>query len=408
MFFIYNQLLYIAWGVLKIAALFSPKLTLFVKGRKNVFALLEERVQPGNKTIWFHAASLGEYEQGLPVMERIRQEHPEHKIVLTFFSPSGYEVRRNTNAADIVVYLPMDTTRNARKFIRLVHPDMAFFVKYEYWPNYLKELKKAAIPSYLVSGLFREKQVFFKSYGGFYRQALTAFTHFFVQDADSKKLLQNIGYHNVTVSGDTRFDRVSEILQRDNTLPFIEEFSNGSTNVVFGSSWPKDEAMFAGFINNSNNIKFIIAPHTTDAGHIKEIKTAINRKAVLFSEKEGKDLAGYDVFIIDTIGILGKIYSYADIAYVGGGFGTSGLHNILEPAAFGIPVVIGPNHEKYPEAAAMIHFGGCLEANGKNSLENILDELIKNDDYRSETGHKAGMFISMNRGAVDIIMKKIR
>lgn len=407
MYFLYNLLTHLAGFVLKLAALFSPKLKLFVAGRKNVFADLSEKIKPEDKTIWFHAASLGEYEQGLPVMEQIRQQHPQHKIVLTFFSPSGYEIRKNTKAADVVVYLPMDTATNANQFMKLVHPEMAFFVKYEYWPNYLKELRRAGTPTYLISGIFREKQMFFKWYGGFYRQALRTFTHFFVQDSKSKELLKSIHFNNVTVSGDTRFDRVSEILERDNSLPFIEEFIDGKTTVVFGSSWPKDEAMFIDFINNSSNTKFIIAPHTIGADHITDIKNAITKKAVLFTEKESKNLAEYDVFIINTIGILGKIYSYADVAYVGGGFGTSGLHNILEPAAFGVPVVIGPNHEKFPEAAAMIHFGGCLEANDKAGLEEILAQLAQNDDYRNEAGHKARTFISMNRGAVDVIMKNI-
>jgi 3-deoxy-D-manno-octulosonic-acid transferase len=407
MFFIYNLLVIIASALLKLVALFSPKIKLFVDGRKHVFLALKQKIQPGDKTIWFHSASLGEYEQGLPVMEKIREQYPNHKIVLTFFSPSGYEIRKNTKAADVVVYLPMDTAANARKFMKLVHPEMAFFIKYEYWPNYLKELKKASVPTYLISGIFRKGQVFFKGYGGFYRQALKTFTHFFVQDANSKELLQSIGHHNVTVSGDTRFDRVSEILQRDNSLPFIEEFIDGKTTIVFGSSWPKDETMFTDFINSAPNTKFIIAPHTIGADHIQQIKKSIQRNTVLFSEKEGKNLAEYDVFIIDTIGILGKIYSYADIAYVGGGFGTSGLHNILEPAAFGIPVVIGPNHSKFPEAAAIIHFGGCLEAKDKASLEDIFSELVHNDDYRRETGFKAGTFINMNRGAVDVIMKNI-
>lgn len=407
MFFIYNLLILIASGILKIAALFSPKLKLFVQGRKTVFETLRQSINPADKTIWFHSASLGEYEQGLPVMEKMRAQYPQHKIVLTFFSPSGYEIRKNTKAADVVVYLPLDTSANAKKFMLLVHPEMAFFIKYEYWPNYLKELKKAQVPTYLISGIFRKSQVFFKGYGGFYRQALQTFTHFFVQDSNSKELLQSIGHNNVTVSGDTRFDRVSEILQRDNSLPFVEEFINGKITVVFGSSWPKDEAMFTDFINASTDVKFIIAPHTIGADHIAEIQKGISKKTVLFSEKEGKNLADYDVFIIDTIGILGKIYSYADVAYVGGGFGTSGLHNILEPAAFGIPVVIGPNHEKFPEAAAMIHFGGCVEAKDKESLETIFSELIHNDDYRHETGYKAGTFISMNRGAVDVILKNL-
>jgi len=407
MLLIYSLLTHIAGFVLKITALFSPKIKLFVNGRKDVFTILSQKITPTDKIIWFHAASLGEYEQGLPVMEKIRVLYPSHKIVLTFFSPSGYEIRKNTKAADIVVYLPLDTLPNAKKFMQLVHPDMAFFIKYEFWPNYLTELKKAAIPVYLISGLFRPNQAFFKWYGGFYRKAFKAFNHFFVQYESSKQLLSTIGFTNVTISGDTRYDRVSEILERDNNLPFIEEFINGKTAVVLGSSWPKDEALMFDFINSAIDTKFIIAPHTLGEDHINEIRNKIHKNTVLFSEKEGKNLAEYDVIIINTIGILGRIYSYADVAYVGGGFGTAGLHNILEPAAFGVPVIIGPNHQKFPEAVALVHMGGVIAVNNKHEMEEALSSLIYNDDYRWEKGHIAGTFVSMNRGAVGKIINHI-
>lgn len=407
MFFLYNLLTLLAGFLLKIVALFSHKIRLFTDGRKTVFNTLQQNINPQDKTIWFHSASLGEYEQGLPVMEKIKQKYPDHKIVLTFFSPSGYEIRKNTKAADVVVYLPLDTAANAKKFMALVHPDMAFFIKYEFWPNYLKELKKANTPTYLISGLMRKDQVFFKWYGGFYRKALQTFTRFFVQDNNSKELLQGAGFHNVMISGDTRFDRVSEILERDNSLPFVQEFKNNKITMVAGSSWPKDESMFTDFINSSNNTKFIIAPHNIKTEQIQELKNSITKKTVLFSEKEGKNLAEYDVFIIDTIGILSKVYSYADLAYVGGGFGTSGLHNILEPAAFGIPIVIGPNHSKFPEAIAMTHMGGCIAVKDKTEMEETLSSLVYDDDYRHEKGHIAGTFVSMNRGAVKRIMSNI-
>lgn len=407
MFFLYNLLTHLAGPVLKIAAVFSPKMKLFVNGRNDVFKTLSQKIAASDRTIWFHSASLGEYEQGLPVIEKIRQQYPGHKIILTFFSPSGYEVRKNTKAADVVVYLPLDTRANAKNFISLVHPEMAFFIKYEFWPNYLYELKKSSVPVYLISGLFRESQVFFKWYGGFYRKSLKAFTHFFVQYDSSKQLLQNTGFSNVTISGDTRYDRVSEILVRDNSLPFIEEFINGKTTVVFGSSWPKDESMFVEFINATAGTKFIIAPHTFGETHMKVLQESIKKPIVLFSGKEGKDLAEYDVFIIDTIGLLGKIYSYADVAYVGGGFGTDGLHNILEPAAFGVPVIIGPNHAKFPEAVALVQMGGCVAVREKNEMGEALSSLVHNDDYRHEKGHIAGTFVSMNRGAVNIILKHI-
>ena len=407
MFFLYNILTLIAKYALNIVALFSPKIRLFVDGRKTVFTTLQEKIKSGDKTIWFHAASLGEYEQGLPVMEKVRALHPGHKIVVTFFSPSGYEVRKNATTADVIVYLPMDTIANAKKFVQMVNPQMVFFIKYEFWPNYLNELKKTGVPVYLISGLFRESQMFFKWYGGFYRNALKTFQHFFVQYESSKTLLQKIGFANVTISGDTRYDRVSEILERDNNLPFVEEFKNDKVTVVFGSSWPKDEALFADFINTSADTKFIIAPHTIGADHIADIKNSLTKKVVLFSEKEGKNLAEYDVLIINTIGILTKIYSYADVAYVGGGFGTAGLHNILEPAAFGVPIIIGPNHQKFPEAVALVNMGGCLAVKDKTEMNDALSSLVHNDDYRWETGHVAGTFVSMNRGAVNIILKNI-
>lgn len=407
MFFLYNILITIAKSSLNLVALFNPKIKLFVDGRKTVFKTLQEKILPGDKIIWFHAASLGEYEQGLPVMEKVKAMYPNHKIVLTFFSPSGYEVRKNAATADVIVYLPMDTLANAKKFLALVHPEKVFFIKYEFWPNYLNELKKTNAKVYLISGFFRKDQMFFKWYGGFYRKALKTFSHFFVQYESSKNLLQSIGYNNVTISGDTRYDRVSEILERDNTLAFIEEFKNDKVTVVFGSSWPKDETVFTDFINTANNIKFIIAPHTTSTDHINDIKTAISKKTVLFSEKEGKNLAEYDVTIIDTIGILTKIYSYADVAYVGGGFGTSGLHNILEPAAFGVPIIIGPNHQKFPEAVALVNMGGCIAVKNKEEMNDALSSLVYNDDFRWEKGHIAGTFVNMNRGAVNIILKNI-
>lgn len=407
MFFVYSLLTHIAAFALKIVALFSPKIKLFVNGRIGVFDTLSQNIQPSDKTIWFHAASLGEYEQGLPIMEKMRQLHPNHKIVLTFFSPSGYEIRKNTKAADVVVYLPLDTLANAKKFMQIVHPETAFFIKYEFWPNYLNQLKKAGTKTYLISGLFRENQAFFKWYGGFYRKAFKAFSHFFVQYESSKKLLATIGFTNVTISGDTRYDRVSEILDRDNNLPFIKEFIDGKTTVVLGSSWPKDEALIFDFINKSTDTKFIIAPHTLGDDHINDIKNNITKSTVLFSEKEGKNLAEYSVFIINTIGVLGKIYSYADVAYVGGGFGTAGLHNILEPAAFGVPVIIGPNHQNFPEAVALVQMGGCIAVKDKETMEDALSRLVHNDDYRWETGHVAGTFVRMNRGAVNIIINHI-
>lgn len=381
---------------------------LFVTGRKDVFTTLAQKITATDKVIWFHAASLGEYEQGLPIMEKMRELYPAHKILLTFFSPSGYEIRKNTKAADVVVYLPLDTLGNAKKFIQFAHPDMAFFIKYEFWPNYLNELKKYNTKTYLISGLFRPNQAFFKWYGGIYRNAFKVFNHFFVQYESSKTLLATIGFTNVTVSGDTRYDRVSRILEQDNKLPFVEEFIDGMTTVVFGSSWPKDESMFTDFINSAVNAKFIIAPHTFGESHMADLQKNIKRNVIFYTQKDGENLAEYDVLVVDTIGLLGKIYSYADVAYVGGGFGSSGLHNILEPAAFGVPIIIGPNHIKFPEAVALVEAGGVIAVSDKPEMEETLSNLVYNDALSQEKGQIAGDFVQNNRGAINIIINHIQ
>ena len=394
--------------IVKLLALFSPKIKLFVEGRKTVFQSLESKISSSDKTIWFHAASLGEYEQGLPVMEKIKKEFPNHKIVVTFFSPSGYEVRKNNSIADTCVYLPLDTNSNAQKFLKLVHPDLVFFIKYEYWPNYLNELKKLNIKTYLISGIFRENQAFFQWYGGFYRNALKAFDYFFVQNESSKLLLQKLGFNNVKISGDTRFDRVVSILERDNSLDFIKLFKNNTITIVIGSSWPKDESLLVNYINQTNEkVKFIIAPHNIKVEQIQELKNSITKKTVLFSEKENTDLSNYDVLIVDTIGILTKIYSYAEIAYVGGGFGNPGIHNILEPATFGIPIIVGPNFTNFAEAVALVHQEGCVCVANQNELNDAFSNLISNEDIRHEKGHICSTFVQMNKGATDVTIKHI-
>ena len=412
MLFLYNIITLLAAQLLKFVALFSPKMKLFVDGRKSTFQTLANKIQTSDKTIWFHAASLGEYEQGLPVIEAIKQQFPNHKIVVTFFSPSGYEVRKNNTVADVTVYLPLDTISNAKQFISLVHPEMAFFIKYEYWPNYLNELKKQQIKTYLISGILRENQAFFKWYGGFYRNALKTFDYFFVQNESSKTLLQSIGFNNVKVSGDTRFDRVVSILERDNSLDFIEQFKDNKTTIVIGSSWPKDEALLVNYINqSSDDVKFIIAPHNIKSEQIQELKNAITKKIVLFSEnvetRHALSLQEYSVFIIDTIGILTKIYSYADIAYVGGGFGNPGVHNILEPATFGVPVMIGPNYSHFAEATALVNIEGCISIQNQIQLNEAFDLLLHNEDERLEKGHICSTFVQMNKGATQTIMNHI-
>jgi 3-deoxy-D-manno-octulosonic-acid transferase len=408
MLFLYNLVILITGSLLHFVALFNSKIKLFVEGRKIVFSTLELKIKPSDKTIWFHAASLGEYEQGLPVIEKIKEEYPLHKIVITFFSPSGYEVRKNNTVADATVYLPLDTKKNAQQFLELVHPDMVFFIKYEYWLNYLNELNKRSTPTYLISGIFREQQMFFKWYGDFYRKALENFTYFFVQNEGSKKLLQQLGKTNVAVSGDTRFDRVAAILDKDNTLDYISQFKNDTLTIVVGSSWPKDEALLLDFINtNTLNLKFIIAPHNIKRNQIEQFKNSITKKAVLFSEKQGESLADFDVFIIDTIGILTKIYSYADIAFVGGGFGNPGVHNLLEPATFGVPIIVGPNYSHFAEAIALINMGGCISVSNKAELNAALKDLITDANFRHEKGHICSTFVQMNKGATNIILKNV-
>ena len=406
MLFLYNLAVSLAAFFLKIVALFSPKIKLFVEGRKNVFSILEEKIKAEDKTIWFHSASLGEYEQGLPVIEKIKEKYPLHKIIVTFFSPSGYEVRKNNTVADVTIYLPLDTKSNAKRFLKLVHPEFSFFIKYEFWLNYLKELEKSKTPTYLISGIFRDSQMFFKWYGGFYRKALKAFTYFFVQNESSKQKIEVIGFKNVIVSGDTRFDRVAAILERDNTLDYIENFKNNQQTIVIGSSWPKDEALITEYINQApENVKFIIAPHNIKTDQISSLKSQINKTAILFSEKENKDLSNYNVFIIDTIGILTKIYSYGTIAYVGGGFGNPGIHNILEPATFGIPIVIGPNYSNFAEAVSLVELGGCIPISNVSELKEILDRLLTDQIFLKEKSQICESFIQENKGAANAIMR---
>lgn len=407
MIYLYRIVIQISSFLLPITALFSQKMKLFVDGRKNIFTVLTQQIKKTDQVIWFHAASLGEYEQGLPVIKRIKKEHPTHKIVLTFFSPSGYEVRKNTPFADVVCYLPMDTQYNVKRFLNIVHPKQAFFIKYEYWPNYLFALQKADIPIYMISGIFNKNQIFFKWYGQLHRQCLATFTHFFVQDQNSKQLLNLIEIQKVTVNGDTRFDRVSEILQADNTLDYVEQFIDNQLCVVIGSSWMQDEVLLVDYINASiDNVKWIIAPHNIKSDQIQHLKKGFTKPTVLFSEKEKHNLSDHDVFIVDTIGILTKIYSYASVAYVGGGF-SAGIHNVLEPATFGIPILIGPNYHKFKEAVDLVGLGACISVSDKQQLYQALNQLITDLDYRKGLGKKASYYVQQNAGATEGILSNI-
>ena len=378
---------------------------LFVSGRAETFHHLSS-IKKEDRTIWFHVASLGEFEQAIPIIESTKESWQDHKIIVTFFSPSGYEIRKNSKLADVICYLPFDTKSNMKRFVELVHPEIAIIVKYEFWPNLLRQLKKQSIPTILVSGIFRKNQIFFKSTGQWMRKSLTAFHHIFVQDSSSMDLLESINFSTISITGDTRFDRVSKILDQDNTLPFMSEFKNNQYTVVAGSTWNEGEDFLVNYINNSKDEKFIIAPHTINSNSILKLKESLKKETILYSEKEGKNLSEYTVLIIDTIGLLTKIYSYADTAYVGGGFRT-GLHNILEPATFGIPIVIGSEYYKFKEAIDLVSLKGCISVQNQSTFSSTF-RMLKNDlNYRKEMGKINKTYIKKNIGATAQIMQYI-
>ncbi|RIA10741.1 3-deoxy-D-manno-octulosonic-acid transferase [Flavobacteriaceae bacterium MAR_2010_72] len=408
--FIYNIAVSIVNFHLKIIAQFNPKLKLGVVGRTETFTKLSAAIQKDDEVLWFHCASLGEYEQGLPVFQVLRERYSGFKIVLSFFSPSGYEIRKDSPIADVVVYLPLDTKKNARRFLDAVQPKFTVFVKYDIWPNYLFELKRRKLRAILISAAFRENQSYFKFYGLRMRRALSVFEHIFVQNEASKTLLKRIGIHNVTTSGDTRYDRVSQQLEQNNTLDFIDEFKQHKTCVVVGSSWPEDEKLLVEYINkhSTEHVKYIIAPHNMKAGQIETLKQSLNVDTALFSEKLNVDLKNCSVFIINTIGLLSKIYSYADIAYVGGAMGTTGLHNILEPAVFGAPIIIGKHYDKFPEAKQMIKEAGVKSIGNYKELETTLDQLLHDNALAKKLGGLNTNFIKKNKGAVIQITDYIR
>lgn len=400
---LYNKTIRLVNFLLPAAPFLSEKMRMSIKGRKETFEILRRQIQDQDKVIWFHTASLGEYEQGVPIINVVKEKFPDYKIVISFFSPSGYEIRKNTPLADAVVYLPLDTSYNAEKFLDLLHPEIAIFIKYEFWPNFLKELKARKIRSFLVSGGFREDQVFFRGYGKWMRKSLESFEYFFVQNKKSEELLHSIGFQNVVVSGDTRFDRVSHQIEQDNTLDFIQEFKGNKLCIVAGSTWPEDEDLLVDFINSSSKeAKFILAPHQIKPDHIQNLKQKLQNKIVLYSEMNEESLKYFDVFIVDTIGLLTKIYAYADIAYVGGAAGKTGLHNILEPATFGIPIVIGQNFERFPEAKQLQQLAGLFSVSNKKELNEIFSKLVSEDNFRKKTGMIAGHFINSNTGATRI------
>lgn len=407
---LYTAGIYLANLVLKSIAPFNPKIKLGVVGRATCFKILESQLSKSDKTLWFHCASLGEYEQGLPVFKALREDYPQHKIVLSFFSPSGYEIKKNSPIADVVVYLPLDTISHANRFLDLVHPDLSIFVKYEIWPNLLNSMKARGVRAILISAAFRETHSFFKWYGRQTRDALFAFEHIFTQNTVSKQLLERINYKAVTVSGDTRFDRVLQQLDQDNTIDFIAQFKQKQLCMVIGSSWPEDEKLLVAYINKlaAADTKFIIAPHNIKPAQIQALKVSIKRSCLLYSEKEGHELSDYQVLILDTIGLLSRVYAYADLAYIGGAMGHTGLHNTLEAAVFGVPIIIGPNHKKFPEAQAMLNIGGLFSVNGQDELDQTLKTLETDKALRLELGQKNADYILKHQGAVAQILKFLR
>ncbi|MET1258044.1 glycosyltransferase N-terminal domain-containing protein [Flagellimonas sp. DF-77] len=405
---IYSILTRIASLALRVSAWFSPKMKLFTKGRRTVWSYLEQERDPNAPLLWMHVASLGEYEQGLPILKGLRATYPEHQILLTFFSPSGYEVRKNSPFADLVCYLPLDTLGNAKKFIKLTRPKLALFVKYELWPNYLRYLEQQQVPILLVSAIFSKRQVYFKPWGRFMRNALRRIDHIFVQDEGSAHLLQELGLKEVSISGDTRFDRVAEIAKEALELDFMASFTNGHACVVAGSTWPEDEQLLVPYINNSSKtVKFVIAPHNIKTAHIDTLVTALGKKVVRYSQLEDESIDAYEVLIVDTIGLLTQIYRYADMAYVGGGFAT-GLHNTLEPAVFGIPVLIGPQFKGFKEAEDLVAKKGLLVVTDAKEFETTLDHCLDDAHFARMTGNINAEYVGQRQGATKKVLAYVK
>lgn len=387
--------------VLPLAGMFHPKIKAFVHGRKFLWKQLN-LLDPNKKTIWMHAASLGEYEQGLPVLEGLKKKYPDRQFVVSFFSPSGYEVRHNHGVADLCVYLPWDTSGDVKHFLDMLRPEMAFFIKYEFWPSLLESLAARNTPTYLISGRFYKKQFLFQKNGAFLLESLKGFTHFFVQDDSSKKLLASIGFNNVSTTGDTRFDRVSE---PPTPLGFMEAFAKDRFCVVAGSIWPKDFDLIKDAIQNSDkNTCWLLAPHELQPGFINQMAEAISGKVQRYSQLETDKLSQTRVLILDTIGLLNACYASAQMAYVGGGMGTSGLHNVLEPAAAGIPVIIGKNYQKFDEAKEMIRIGGMLSVNDTNKLYKVFQNIVNDSELCEAMGQKNLDFIHTQKGATQKIL----
>lgn len=409
----YNIIMYIIQLGVAIGSIFNDKLRKMWQGERDAVQTLRKKVDPDADYIWFHAASLGEFEQGRPLMEQIKKSYPQYKILLTFFSPSGYEVRKNYEGADIITYLPIDTVGNARQFLRTVRPVMAFFIKYEFWYNYLHILQYRGIPAYSVSSIFRPDQVFFKWYGRGYGRVLKCFTRFFVQNEESKKLLESIGIHDTMVVGDTRFDRVLQIKEASKQLPIVERFVKGTPEdqkkvFVAGSSWQPDEEIFLKYFNNHRDWKLIVAPHVIGEDHLKFIFSLIkDKKVVRYTQATEDNVAEADVLIIDCFGLLSSVYHYGDVAYVGGGFGV-GIHNVLEAAVWGMPVLFGPNNKHFAEAQGLLQSGGGIEIEDYETFSLIMSQLSDDSAYYGTCGQEAGAFVQSLAGATKKVLSSVK
>lgn len=394
--------------LIRMASVFNTKARQFVRGRKNWKEILSEKVDRDARHIWFHCASLGEFEQGRPVMEEIKNRFPEYKIILTFFSPSGYEVRKNYNLADIVIYLPVDTKKNAQAFVEIVNPEKVFFVKYEFWYYYISELKRKNIPLYIISAIFRENQHFFKNtpWGKWYRKMLFRVEHLFVQNDTSARLLASVGIRNYSVSGDTRFDRVAAIAEGSKNIPVVEKFRANQPLVVAGSTWKPDEELLAAFINQNPEIKFIIAPHEVSAANMNRLIQLLKNSSVLFSTIKEPEAGRYQTLIIDSVGILSSLYRYGSFAYIGGGFGV-GIHNILEAATFGLPVVFGPNYKKFKEAVDLKSLGGAFPIADFDELEAVFNSLLHSPSELEKASLMNKKYVAKNVGSTKLIIKKV-
>ncbi|WP_353120863.1 3-deoxy-D-manno-octulosonic acid transferase [Dysgonomonas capnocytophagoides] len=410
--FLYNLSIYLYAFVVRIISPFHKKARKMIIGHKQTYKILKEKVDPNIKYIWFHAASLGEFEQGRPIIEEIRRKQPKAKILLTFFSPSGYEVRKDYPVADIVCYLPFDKKRNVKKFLKLVQIEKAIFIKYEFWYNFVNNLHKRNIPIYMVSAIFRPSQIFFKWYGGTMRKLLKYYKCICVQDNNSEQLLRSISITNVKVCGDTRFDRVLDIRSQAKQLNIVESFARKAQTenekiFVAGSTWPKDEDIVIPYFNITTDVKLIIAPHEIDEAHLKYIESNLQRPHIRYSQAIPEMMADYDCLIIDSFGLLSSIYRYGQVAYVGGGFGV-GIHNVLEAAVYNIPVIFGPNFKKFREAQQLMEQGGGYSISDYQSFRGLMDEFLQYENTLSAAGKHAGDYVKSNAGVVDRVMQELK